>query len=170
MQIQWIGAILIIAGCGGIGFSMVLFDKREMEAVSGLLDALAFMRNELSYRVTPLQELCAKSSEVCSGCIRRFLRQLSEELESQLAPNVACCVTSALAKCPEVPEKTRLLLERLGISLGLFGLEEQLVGLDALLAEGNDLRQNLERNRPQRLRGYQTLALCAGAALALLLL
>jgi hypothetical protein len=58
----------------------------------------------------------------------------------------------------------------MGTSLGCFGLEEQLTGLDALLAEGDTLRQQLEHNRSQRLRGYQTLALCAGAALAILFL
>ena len=170
MQIQWIGAILIVAGCGGVGFSMAIFDKREMDALKNLLDALSFMRNELCYRVTPLQELCAKASDACSGCIQRFLLQLSEEVANQLAPDVACCLRTALSKCQDIPEKTRALLCRLGLNLGLFGLEEQLSGLDALLAEGNALREQLERNRAQRLRSYQTLGLCAGAALALLFL
>lgn len=170
MQIQWIGAALIVAGCGGIGFSMVIFDKREMDALRSLLDAVAFMRKELSYRVTPLPELCRKASSVCSGCVKRFFSLLATELERQIAPDVACCMTAAMAKCPDIPEKPRVLLERLGTSLGFFGLEEQLTGLDALMAEGDTLRQQLEQNRTQRLRGYQTLALCAGAALAILFL
>lgn len=170
MQIQWIGAVLIVAGCGGVGLSMVIFDKREIDAIRGLLDAFAFMRNELSYRVAPLPELCRKAADACKGAVRRFLLQLSTELEDQMAPDVACCVMAALSKCSDIPEKTRALLGRLEISLGHFGLEEQLSGLDALLAEGETLRQQLERNRPQRLRGYQTLALCAGAAVAILFL
>jgi stage III sporulation protein AB len=170
MQIQWIGAALIVADCGGIGFSMVIFDKREMDAIRSLLDAVSFMRKELCYRVTPLPELCRKASDACSGCVRRFFSQLAIELERQIAPDVACCLTAAMAKSPDIPEKTRMLLERLGTSLGFFGLEEQLTGLDALIAEGETIRQQLEQNRTQRLRGYQTLALCAGAALAILFL
>ena len=87
-----------------------------------------------------------------------------------MAPDVACCLTAALAKCDGIPERTRSLLGRLEITLGYFGLEEQIVGLEQLLTEGESLRQQLEQNRPQRLRGYQTLALCAGAALAILFL
>ena len=170
MQIQWIGAILIVTGCGAVGFSMVVFDKREMDALCGLMDALAFMRNELSCRVTPLPELCRKASDICKGSICSFFRQLASELEEQMAPDVACCLTAALAKCDGIPERTRSLLERLEITLGYFGLEEQIVGLEQLLTEGESLRQQLEQNRPQRLRGYQTLALCAGAALAILFL
>ena len=170
MQIQWIGAFLIVVGCGGVGISMVFFDKREMDALRNLLDAFRFMRNELSFRVTPLPELCRKAADICKGCVRRFFDQLAVELEEQMAPDVACCMTAALTKCPDIPEKTRKLLARLEVSLGYFGLEEQLSGLEALLVEGDALRQQLEKNRPQRLRGYQTLALCAGAALAILLL
>ena len=170
MQIQWIGAALIVAGCGGVGFSMVIFDKRELDAIRSLLDAVAFMRKELSYRVTPLPELCRKASDACCGCVRRFFRLLATELERQIAPDVACCVTAAITNCSDIPGKTLALLQRMGTSLGYFGLEEQLTGLDALLAEGDTLRQQLEHNRSQRLRGYQTLALCAGAALAILFL
>ena len=69
----------------------------------------------------------------------------------------------------DIPKRTKNALDVMAQSLGRFDLEGQLKGLN--LAR-NVCRRDLEElsvNRDVRLRSYQTLGLCAGAALAILL-
>ena len=54
MNYRWIGAVLVIAGCGGFGFSIAAGYKREESTLRQLIQALNTMEWELSYRLTPL--------------------------------------------------------------------------------------------------------------------
>lgn len=170
MDLHWIGAILIIVGCGGVGFLMALHEKREFDTICQLNGALEFMICELSCRMTPLPELCRLASRQCRGSLRAFFSHLVDELEFQLSPDVECCMRAAVCKVPELPGKTRQLLNIMGVTLGRFDLQGQLRGLEGLHAQCSSAQKALEVNRDQRLRSYQTLGLCVGAALAILFL
>ena len=56
----------------------------------------------------------------------------------------------------------------LGTSLGRFDLTGQLNGLEQVRSHCRRELEALAGNRDQRVRGYQTLGICAGAALAIL--
>lgn len=168
MNLQWVGAILIIVGCGGVGFGMALNYKREEMTLGQLIKALEFMSCELEYRMTPLPELCRKVSAFSTGCVRSAFSQLAQELNSQIAPDAACCMTAVLKKLPGLPDKTTTALKELGRSLGQFDLDGQIKGVGAVMRTCEKELQELKANRTQRVRSYQTLGLCAGAALAIL--
>lgn len=170
MNIKLIGAVLIIAGCGGVGFSMAAAHRREEAALRQLAAALDHMGCELQYRLLPLPELCRQVAGECTGPVRQVMENLACELESQIAPDAAACMTAALARTPRLPQRLRKNLSELGISLGRFDLPGQLKGLEAArIACRRDI-EALSHNRDQRLRSYQTLGLCAGCALAILFL
>jgi hypothetical protein len=59
-------------------------------------------------------------------------------------------------------------LRELGQSLGRFDLNGQLLGIAAVRNTCRSKLQQFEKNKEVRLRSYQTLGLCAGAALAIL--
>ncbi len=168
MNLKWMGAILIVAGCGGFGFLMARNISREVSALRRLMGILDYMSCELEYRLTPLPEALRKATVSQVGCVDRSLVFLAEELESQVAPDVISCMKAALIKSPEMPKRTRAMLEELGISLGTFDLQGQLKGLEAVRQNCSRELMELEENRAQRTRSYQTLGLCAGAALAVL--
>jgi stage III sporulation protein AB len=168
MPVKLIGAILVVAGCGGFGFMMALQIKREIGALRRLISALDFMCCELEYRVTPLPELCRNVSTQYTGSIGTVFRFLAEELEGQVAPDAAFCMESAIKRTPELPKRTSSVLTSMGRTLGLFDLSGQIKGLRGLQEECGYYLEELERDKTQRLRSYQTLGLCAGAALAIL--
>lgn len=170
MSLQWIGAILVIAGCGGVGFLMAMYDKRELDALCQLHSVLEYMICELGYRMTPLPELCRKAAARCKGSIRCVMEILAGELESQIAPDVGCCVTAAVSKVPELPSLSAELIRQLGFTLGIFDLQGQIRGLEAVRDSCVNVKRSREANRIQRIRSYQTLGLCAGAAIAILFL
>ena len=169
MSLKWIGALFIIIGCGGVGFSFVAAHRHEEQSLRHLAAALDYIECELQYHLTPLPELCRLAGQENQGCIKHVLLNLAAELEKQTAPDVISCMNTVFAAVKDIPKRTRNALEVLAQSLGRFDLEGQLKGLNAArLVCRRDLEE-LYVNRDTRLRSYQTLGLCAGAALAILL-
>lgn len=170
MSLKIIGAVLIIAACGGVGFSMASAHRREESALRQLIGALDYMGCELQYHLTPLPELCRCAAAECGGCVSQVLLRLASELENQIAPEASSCMNAAISKTPKLPHRIRKNLTRLGGSLGRFDLPGQLKGLESARHMCRRDLEELSKNRDVRLRSYQTLGLCAGSALAILFL
>jgi stage III sporulation protein AB len=170
MNLKIVGAGMIIAGCGGVGFSMAASHRREEKAMRQMIAALDYMGWELQYRLTPLPELCRKAAAENTGSVRSVLLSLSGELDSQIAPDASACMKAALKKHPKLPLRLQKAMEQLGLSLGRFDLPGQLNGLDSVRHQCRRELDELSRDRSVRLRSYQTLGLCASSALAILFL
>lgn len=168
MEVKWIGALLIMGGCGGFGYSMAAAHRREERLLRQLLNLLDCLESQLQYHLTPLPQLCRWAADRGTGLIRAVFQGLALELERQTAPDVAGCMSSALQRIPELPKSIRRICTQLGNTLGLFDLPGQLKGLEAVRHSCQAALTALEQGRDQRLRSYQTLALCAGAALTIL--
>ena len=143
---------------------------RQERLLRQLLENLDFMESELHYRLTALPELFQLCAARSGGCLKRLLLDLAGELDAHADPDVEQSLRRCLDRQPGIPMRLRKRIWQLGRTLGRFDLDGQLRGIDSA-REGckRELRE-LERNRQQRLRSYRTLGLCAGAALAVLLL
>ena len=170
MSLKLFGAVLIIVGCGGVGFSMAAANRREENALRQMIGALDYMGCELQYHLTPLPELCRAAAAECGGCVGRVLLNLAAELESQIAPDALACMNAAIAKTPKLPDRVRKNMTDLGGWLGRFDLQGQLKGLEAARQQCRRDLEELTDGRDIRLRSYQTLGLCVGSALAILFL
>lgn len=168
MSIKWIGALLVMTGCGGFGFAMAASHRREERNLSQLIRALEYMRCDLTCRMTPLPQLCRHASRSADGVISAVLELLARELEMQLAPDARACMASALSQIAVLSPALAGLLGELGATLGEFDLPGQLRGIDMTIESARRELEALSENRTHRLRSYQTLGLCAGAALAIL--
>lgn len=169
MNLKLIGTLIIIVGCGGFGFRLATTHRRVEKELRQFLIALDQMQCELEYRLTPLPELCRLAGETSSGGVRKLFITLCRELESQIAPDAQCCMNAAVA-ASDLPPVLKNLFWELGKTLGRFDLTGQLRGLEAVRKDTNLALDKLTKNQDVRLRSYQTLGLCAGAALAILLL
>ena len=170
MGIKWIGAMLIIAACGGFGFALAAAHRREERTLHQLINVLDFMESELTYRLTALPELCRTAANQCTGDLKHLFEVLYKELDAQVQPEVTLCMNAALKSVPYIPSLAAGELNHLGRCLGQFDLEGQLRGLTSVQQRCRRDLERLERGRDDRLRSYQTLGLCAGAALAILFL
>ena len=169
MNIKWIGAILVILGCGGMGFSMAATYRREERILRTLIRGLDYMTCELQFRLPSLPQLTRQTGEECGGMIGQAMAGLAEALDSQTCPDVESCMRSALDQVKDMPTVALEALSLLGKSLGRFDLDGQLQGLEQVRAYCRRGLSDLENGRDQRIRGYQTLGVCTGAALAILL-
>lgn len=170
MSCKWIGAILVISGCGGCGFAMASRYRSEVQILLHLRRMIEYMGNELQYSLTPLPHLCRQVSEEAGGVLYRLFQDLSRELDWQLSPDVNSCMNAAVRKNPELPRSARRILLQMGRTLGSFDLPGQLKELESLRTSCDRELSILESNRDNRMRSYQTLGLCTGAALAILLI
>lgn len=167
MHYKWVGAIFVIIGCGSFGFSLCAAQKRDEWNLRQLVAALDYMQCELQFRLTPLPELCRQAGMHGKGNIGEILHALSQELENPLCPNVGVCLERILMEST-LSGKTKENLMLLGESLGRFDLEGQMKGLEAVRQRCREDIKYLTRDKVSRMRSYQTLGLCAGAALVIL--
>lgn len=169
MDYKWIGAVLIIAGCGGFGFSLAAGHRHQERSLQRILRILDFMSSELHFHATPLPQLCASAAKLYNNPEALVFSRLAESLEARETSDAASCMDEVLKEI-QLPTETREILRQVGETLGRFDLEGQLKGLE----EGRELCRHqlktLGENRDTRLRNYQTLSLCTGAALAILLI
>lgn len=168
MQLKLIGAICVVVGCGAVGFRIAAAYRYEEKCMRQLLDAVSYMLWELNYRLTPLPALCRQTASEKNGAVYRFLLNLANEMEAQLSPNVAMCCNVCLDKQKDLPPQTRRMLELLGSNMGEFDLSGQVGCLNTVKAEVERRLENHCKNKDVRIRSYQTLGLCAGAAMAIL--
>ncbi len=169
-MLRWIGALFIIAGCGGFGFSMALHYKRQEQCLRQLIKGLDIFSSDLAYRLTPLPEVCRSVAKSVGGSVGKAFSYLAMELDSQVCPDAACCMEAALNSACDLPKSCRTYLLQLGQTLGRFDMAGQLSEIAATKADCLEKLDAIRADRDVRIRNYQTLGLCAGVALAILLI
>ena len=167
MNLKWIGAVLVIAGCGGFGCSIAASYRAEQRMLRQLQRGLEAMRWELQYRLTPLPELCRLAGKETGGALGTVFGKLARALDRQVEPDAAGCMRHAMRDAGLSPVLRRLLLQ-LGRSLGRYDLAGQLQGIQAVEQACRTEEEKLEKDRALRLRSYRALSLCAGEALVIL--
>ncbi len=170
MKYRWIGAILVIVGCGGFGFGIAASQRRETQNLRQLRKIIDYMECQLQFSLAPLPELCRMAGREGNGSLKKLFFTLARELEEQRYPDVHSCMLSAIRKNAQLPDSITKILKQMGHTLGSFDLPGQLKAFDSAKSECDRELKLLETNKEQRLRSYQTLGLCAGTALAILLL
>ena len=168
MLIKIIGACVVFVSCGGMGFQIAAEFIREERMLRRLINILEYMECELQYRLTPLPELCRMSAAEENGILSAVFLHLSEELENQYSPIVGQCMDVVLGRIVGLPHLTKQALHMLGQTLGRFDIQGQLTGLAGVKRECRQKLDKLYKNKVERTRRYQTIGLCAGAALIIL--
>ena len=169
MYLKLLGAILIFTACGGYGIKIAMNHRREVATLHQLARLTDKMICELEYRLTPLPELCLFAAEQTNGALSRYFAEFARIMDEQVSPDIGECTTVALSRISGIPVKTRVQLQALGQTLGRFDLPGQINALQQCRESCKGQLEVLEYQQPQRLRRYQTLGFCAGAALAILL-
>lgn len=166
-----LGAVLITICCGWFGFSLSASHKKEEQHLRQLISALEYMQCEIQFRLSSLPELCQQTANICGkGAVRNFFLALSDELNQQITAEVQPCLHAALDRTPKLTQITRECIEELGKSLGKFDLDGQISGFEAVKAF---CKERLDRHcagKDEQRRSYQTLGICAGAALVIILI
>ena len=164
------GAGLILLGCGGWGFLMAAVSKQEQRDLKQLVRGLEYMECELQFHHTELPQLCDNVAQLLRGRIGHVFRDLRIQLDRQCGLDPASCMEAVLDGGDDLSPRLVAILRDFSSTLGCFDLPGQLKGIGSAKAAAEQMLGQLAENRESRLRSYQTLGLCAGAALAILLI
>lgn len=168
MSLKLFGALLIVIACGGFGFKLASERIYEEKTLRQLLILLEYMHCELQYRRTALPSLCAQAANESKGVISKVFLCLSKELESRVFDDAQQCMKTVLTQVKDIPNSTYKALEQFAQTLGQFDIDGQLNGIEAVRQECRRNLELLSKDRDVHIRTYQTLGLCAGAAIAIL--
>lgn len=167
---KWMGSLLIIGSCTGFGVSLAVHQKREEHLLSQLVHMIDEMLWELPFQLTPLPDLVRHCAGNPNGSLGRLFFAMAEQMDRQVLPDALSCMESELGEELSGFPRLKKVLLLLGASLGRFDLSGQLKGLASVRERCNQEMQELHNGRETRLRSYRVLGLCAGIALAILLM
>ena len=170
MVLRWLGALLVVVGCSGAGFSMAMHYKKREHTLRQLLQALDLFVCELEYHLSPLPQICRNIAEVADGSVSAVFSALATQLEAQICPDAGLCMEAVLQGMPEISGKSRNILRQLGRTLGRYDVSGQIAEINGARAECTEELERIRGEKAVRIRNYQTLGICAGVALAILLL
>ena len=170
MTAKFLGAFFVIIACGGIAWTVAGIRIREIRLLRSLIGALELMRCEVEYRMTPLPQLCEMVGERSSDMIGRWFHRLGQLLDRQEISVIDRCMEEMVDQIPMYYPRITEALKQLCQSLGRFDLSGQLNGIDGVTIHCKTELARLAEGADQRTRGIRTLGLCAGTALAILLM
>lgn len=170
MIIRMIGAGLTLLSGGGYALAVAREHRQKEESLEELIRILDHLASELDTYLTPLPTACNAVSEAGKGPVSAVFIALSGQLQRQQEVNAAGCMKAALKEVPGVPEAARERLVQLGDTLGRYDLEGQLRGIRATQQLCRRDLESLAKERTTKVKSYQTLGFCTGAAIAILLL
>lgn len=172
-MLKGIGALCVVTAASFMGFGFAGSVRRQVRQLTAMIDALTFLKSEILYRKTPLPEafpLTAAASQ--EPGTRAFFRACTHAMRADRTLSAMQVFRMALEKTPELclPLAAQQTLLTLGASLGEFDLEGQSRALELALARLNSQLHRLEQGSAARRRSYATIGVCAGLAVAVILL
>lgn len=162
------GAFLLIAGCGGIGLLMVHRRQKDLILLRQMDRFIENITCDLQYHMTALPQLLRNAESELSGELRQLIQCYVQELESQIAPNAACCMEVAFSRCSQLPPNIKAVLQEIGNSFGKFDLQGQVRCLEAAQLYCKKELAHREDRLPDYTRCCRAYSLGAGVILALI--
>lgn len=170
-MIKMIGAGLVMAGTGGLGWLAVKRLSERAELLLALQGAMAYLEEEVSFRLTPLPTLFAYLSENRSGAVGNFFRLLLDGLKRTEDGTLRSVWSQAVQEgFPTLRLEERQTLEELGEVLGHYDAKTQ---ANALKLTGERLAKLYIRAQEERARlgkVYLALGVAAGLVTVLVLI
>ncbi len=167
---KMLGALLIVMACTAAGFSLAAAYRKEERILQQLVFSMEYMENELQFQMPALAELCRLAASRCTGELRSVWEDLAAELDKQQLADAEGAMITVRRHCTALAPSVQECLELLGKSLGRFQLSGQITGIQAVRERAKQELNRILLHREQRLRSCRTLGICAGLALAILLI
>ncbi len=142
--------------------------RYEERCLQQLARVLEFMLCEIPGRLTPVQELCEKASELTGGALKLVFQSCAKKIGQRAGQDILAIMDSAMDA--RLPPSCQVFLRELGSILGAFDADEQVEALESLSKRVSAELSELRQGKADRCRSYEVLGVCAGCALAILLL
>ena len=163
-------ALVIIVCCALAGHKKSVDDRQNIISINEFIKALNIMICELEFHRSPLPTLCSFVSERTEGVVSKIFTLLNHELAAQVMPDVSNCCSIAIQKCSGIPSHLNNLFCLMGESLGIFDVAGQVSQLRYVKSVAEKIMEDSHKHYERFGRSNQTLWICAGIALAVILI
>ncbi len=168
-MLRIIGVLFVVCGAAGAGAATALGVRFSLNAARQLCSALERMKNEIDYCRTPLPALMELLSKD-PGPLSPLFAQMAGQLALRQEASVNAIVRKSLAAVPALPGPVRQILLDLAPGLGRYDVDGQLRAIDLASAQARALFEQYRAEQRGRIRSCCTLGLCAGLAIAIMVL
>ncbi len=166
-----LGALMAFAACGAMGLLRVASERRRIDTLAALAEALCVMRGELAARLTAIPALTEYMVRHSRGGAQSFfaavlyrLPQLGRRELSELWSE------SVMETLPSLENDELRELASVGLVLGRCELDVQLSALDRCAAVLRAAQERAQAQYPQQKRLSLGVSAAAGAMLVILLI
>lgn len=163
-----IGVIFVILSAGSVGFQMAAALRRKSGLLRELEDALRLMRSEIDVYGTPLPQVFAAMAASTDGTLEALFSCIAKDMDANRWVTPSDAVRLALQNVED--DNIGSVLLPLSKMLGKYDIEAQLQGINSALLQTSQKITDLEQERKLKSKTYRTLGICAGLAVAILLL
>ena len=166
-MIRWIGFCFIVSGGAYFGFLLSADVKRCRKLYEEMLHVLGYMKTEIEFRLTPLHVICKALAQQCSQPLSQIFEELygGEQLLTERNMEVL------LEKYENIlPGALKRQLKVLFLELGKQDVCAQLSAIE-LCRQGITVElEKLQTDGKERSRSYRIIGVCAGLAVAVILI
>ena len=166
-----LGMVFIVSSAAYGGIAMAQDLRRRCRILRQITSALELMRSELSYCGTPLPKVFALMAAASEGVVAAMFSSVAKCMDKFRWITPDACMRrvmseqTVISRIPGIPDT----LLQLCATLGSYDLDHQLRGIDLAASRINQMIVEVDQELKGKCRMYRTIGVCAGLALAILL-
>lgn len=168
---KWIGLLLVLAGTGGIGFSLVGEYTMRIYMLGQIRDMIHYMNDLILYEYASLPEAFARTADRMEAPFSDFLKKVAFQMEEFSGENVSFLWKSSAQMLKEKMNKRDYAefadcMQQTGFS-DAQGQSQALKGYEQRLEL---MLHRLTEQKEEKCRLYQTLGIMSGVFVCILLI
>lgn len=165
------GVLFVVISAASMGFRFSYAVRQRCNLLGQLILALRLLKSELSAHGTPIPEAFAFLAASTKGSTAEYFSAAAKQMHQKrwITPEGSLEFASDKLKELLPDDPVRMILRDMASYIGRFELESQLSGIECAVIRLEEIRKQAEQEKTLRCRTYRALGLCAGLALAILL-
>lgn len=167
-----VGMVFIMVSAGSVGIRIAVSLRKRCALLRQLLTAVQILQNEISFCGTPLPQAFALAAVSAEGVVERLCSAVAKEMDQRRWITPQAAMERAWKAEPDLAQELVLheVLLTLAAGLGKYDRDSQIQTLERTKSRLEELLRTAEQERSIRSRTYETLGICAGLAMAILLI
>lgn len=170
-MIRFMGAVLLVVGCGGLGLGAVGYLDNRVRDLRELSAGLEILQRELGWRLAPLPKALEAAAEGTQGSAARFYKFCAQGAGRLSGIPFQQLWKEGLEQCSlRLDAEDRALLEQLAPVLGRYDGDSQRQAVEGVLAGLGRRQIQAEEDRRQLGKVYGVLGVTVGLFLVIVLI
>ena len=165
---KWIGMIFIVVAASSVGFGMSLSIRKDRSLLLQMQHALQILRNEIAFCGTPLPQAFALMAANCNGYLECVFSDTAKQMDKHRWMTPSAVMNQVLSGYQETVVSE--LLINLAAGLGNYDLQAQLGAICTADERAAQVLHRTEQEGKVKAKIYETLGVCGGLSVAILLI